>query len=65
MRVTTEQLNAAAKLLGTTDKNVVYSAIITTLVREGMDVQDAINALFGPEGWSTMSGAIYDALRAA
>lgn len=64
MQITTEQLNQAAELLGTTDRNTVLTAVIGTLVKNGVDVKVALNAVFGEGTFEKIAGQVYDALRA-
>jgi len=65
MQITTAQLNEVANLLGTTDKNVVFSAIIKTLVEAGLEVSVAFEMVFGEGTYNKMAGFIYDSLKAA
>lgn len=65
MKITTEQLNQVAELLGTTDKSVVISAVLKTLVKSGIDIQVAFDAVFGEGAYRKFAGEIYSALRAA
>jgi hypothetical protein len=64
MQITTAQLNQAAALLGTTDKNLVFAAIIKTLVDAGLSVKEAFEAIFGEGSYVTFTGQVYEALRA-
>lgn len=64
MKVTAAQLNQVAAMLKTTDKNVVFSAVIKTLVDAGLEVNEAFDAVFGEGAYTKFSGQIYDALRA-
>lgn len=63
-RITADQLNAAARLLGTNDRQVVIAAIMRTLVAEGVDVAVAFDALFGAGAFKKFAGEVYHALRA-
>jgi len=66
MKITTEQLNAVATLLNTTDKNLVISYVIGTLVNEGgMSVKEAYEAVWGEGSYDQMAGMVYDMLKAA
>lgn len=65
MQITAAQLNEVATLLGTTDKNVVISAVLKTLVQSGIDMQTAFDAVFGEGAYRKFAGEIYSALRAA
>lgn len=64
MQITTAQLNQAAALLGTTDKNLVFAAIIKTLVDAGLSVKEAFEAIFGEGSYDKFTGQVYEALRA-
>lgn len=64
MQITADQLNQAAALLGTTDKNVVISAVLKTLVRAGVEIDVAFDMLFGEGAYKRFAGHVYDALRA-
>lgn len=66
MQITTAQLNEVATLLNTTDKNVVFSAVIHTLVKAGgVAVDVAFEMVFGEGSYQRFAGQVYDALRAA
>lgn len=58
-------LNQVAELLGTTDKNVVISAVLKTLVSTGIAVDVAYDMVFGEGAYKRFAGEIYTALRAA
>lgn len=60
----TATLNQVATLLGTTDKNVVFSAILKTLVANGIAVNVAFDHVFGEGAYKTFAGEVYTALRA-
>lgn len=64
MNITAQQLNEVAALIGTTDKNVVFSVVLKTLVQSGVDMQVAFDALFGKGAYVKFAGEIYQALRA-
>ena len=64
MKISKEQLNQVAELLGTTDKNVVISAVIKTFVDAGMSVKDAFDSAFGEGSYNKMASEIYDSLNA-
>jgi hypothetical protein len=64
MQVTAAQLNKIATLLGTTDRNVVINAAIATLVKSGMDITDATDAVLGEGAYMRIAGEIYNKLRA-
>jgi len=63
--ITADQLNQVAELLGTTDKNAVFSAVLTTLVKSGVAINVAFDALFGDGAYRKFAGEVYAALRAA
>jgi hypothetical protein len=58
-------LNQVATLLNTTDKNVIISAVMKTLVASGMAVDAAFDFCFGEGAYSKFAGRVYKALRAA
>lgn len=62
-RITPDQLNAAARLLGTNDRQVVIAAVMRTLVSEGVDVAVAFDAVFGAGSFRKFAGEVYHALR--
>jgi hypothetical protein len=62
--ITTEQLNAVAAMIGTTDKNLVFTACINTLVETGMDAKLAMEFVLGKTNVDAMIGDLYDGLRA-
>ena len=64
MQITATQLNQVAELIGTTDKNVVFSAVIKTLVEAGVSLDAAFDMLFGEGSFKKSAGNDYDALRA-
>jgi hypothetical protein len=59
-----EQLNAVAALLNTTDKNLVFSVCIKTLVDAGVSVRDAIDAVLGVGTFEGIAGEVYGKLTA-
>lgn len=59
-----ETLNSVARLLGTTDKNVVISACIAGLVQEGADIREAVDFVLGEGAFRSIAGDVYHALRA-
>lgn len=65
MQITTAQLNEFANVLGTTDKNVVFSAVLKTLVQAGVEINVAFDMLFGEGAYKRFAGELYHALRAA
>jgi len=64
MQITTEQLNAVAALLNTTDKNLVFSVCIKTLVDAGVSVRDAVDAVLGTGRFDDIASDIYSKLTA-
>jgi len=65
MTFTAQQLNEVANLLGTTDKNVVFSAVLKTMLKSGIEVDVAFDMLFGEGAYKRFAGEVYHALRAA
>jgi hypothetical protein len=63
MQITTAQLNQVAALIGTTDKNVVFSAVLKTLTEAGVRIDTAFDMLFGDGSFKQFAGNVYDALR--
>lgn len=65
MQVTAQQLNAVASLLNTTDKNLVISMVIRSMVHDhGVSVKEAVDAVFGEGGYEKLSSEVYDMLKA-
>ena len=64
MTITATQLNQVAEILGTTDKNVVFSTVLKTLVDAGIAINVAFDHLFGEGAYIKFAGEIYDALKA-
>ena len=64
MQITTEQLNAVAALLDTTDKNLVFSVCIKTLIEAGMDVAAATDAVLGAGRFMEIANSVYEELTA-
>mgnify|MGYP003583449732 CR=1 FL=1 len=64
MQITAAQLNEVATLLGTTDRQVVISAVMKTLVQSGISADVAMDAVFGEGSYKRFAGQVYDALRA-
>jgi len=64
MQITTAQLNQVANLLGTKDKNVVFSAVIQFLVKSGLAIDEAFEMVFGEGSYERFAGQVYEALRA-
>lgn len=64
-QITTQQLNEVARLLGTDDKNLVVSAVIATLVSEGVPVDAAYDMVWGEGAYAKLAGEVYDALHAS
>lgn len=63
--ITADTLNQVAALLQTTDKNTVFTVVVGTLLKQGVDIKVAVELLFGEGSFEKMAGQIYDALRAA
>ena len=64
MQITTTQLNQVAELIGTTDKNMVFSAVLKTLIEGGISIDAAFDLLFGDGAFKQFAGKVYEALRA-
>ena len=64
MQITTAKLNHIAALLGTTNKDIVFSAVLKTLIEDGISVDAAVDAMFGDGSFKQFAGNVYDALRA-
>ena len=62
MQITTEKLNQAAKLIGTTDKKIVFSFCIKTLIDSGVEINEAIDSVLGSGMFKKLAGSIYDEL---
>lgn len=63
--MTATQLNQAAALLNTTDKNVVITACIKALITNGMEVSQAFDHVLGAGQFDEMTSKLYDELKAA
>ena len=63
MQVNAATLNKIAALLNTTDKNAVITVAIGTLVKAGVDVQVAMDAVLGEGAYLKMAGQVYHQLR--
>ena len=64
MTITTEQLNAVATLLNTTDKKLVLSVCIKTLVEAGASVREAVDAVLGAGRFDDIASEVYESLTA-
>ena len=64
MTITTEQLNAVATLLNTTDKKLVLSVCIKTLVEAGASVREAVDAVLGTGRFDDIASEVYESLTA-
>lgn len=62
--IDTVTLNQVAASLGTTDKNVVFSAILKTLVDAGISVDVAFDHVFGPGSYTELANTLYAKLTA-
>lgn len=60
----TAQFNQVAELIGTTDKNTVYSVILKTLIDAGIAAHVAFDHVFGEGAYKKFAGQVYEALRA-
>jgi len=60
MQITTAQLNQVAELIGATDKNMVFSAVLKTLVECGISTDAAFDCLFGDGAFKQFAGNVYD-----
>jgi hypothetical protein len=65
MQITTAQLNQVAALMNTTDKNAVITVAIGTLVKAGVDIKEAVDAVMGEGAYRKIAGMVYESLRAA
>ena len=63
MTITAEALNKIATALNTTDKNTVLTFAVGTLVKSGIDIKDAMDAVFGEGAYMKMAGQVYRQLR--
>jgi len=63
MTITANTLNKIADLLNTTDKNAVLTYAVGTLVKSGVDIKDAMDAVFGEGAYMKMAGQVYHQLR--
>ena len=61
--MTTAELNAAAAVLGTTDKNTVFAMCIKTMIDAGFDHKTAFDRVLGAGSYDKFAGNLYDALR--
>lgn len=61
--MTTAELNQAAALLGTADKNTVFAMCIKTLVEAGIPVRDAVNHVLGEGRYEEIADKLYDQFR--
>jgi hypothetical protein len=61
--MTTDELNAAAKIIGTTDKNTVFAMCVKTLIDAGFDHETAFDRVLGAGSYEKFAGNLYDALR--
>ena len=63
MQITNTQLNHVAALLNTTDKNTVLPVAVGTLVKAGVDIKEAMDAVFGEGAYMKLAGQVYHQLR--
>ncbi len=57
------RLREVAELIGASDKNMVFSAVLKTLVEGGISIDAAFDGLFGDGAFKQFAGNVYDALR--
>lgn len=60
VKITAAQLNAVAKMIGTTDKTVVIETTIAILIDAGMDAKAAYDAVIGEGAFSRLASELYD-----
>lgn len=60
-----EMLNQLAALLNTTDKNLVISVAIKSLIEQGLTISAAYDAVLGAGAYGKMGNQVYDELKAA
>lgn len=60
----TQALNQIAAILGTTDKNLVISVAIKTLVDAGMPIRQAYESILGEGSFEKMAFQMHAALTA-
>ena len=65
MQITTTQLNQVASLIGSTDKNTVLTVAIGVLVKSGVAIDVAMNAVLGEGAYEKLASDVYHTLRAA
>ena len=63
MKITTSQLNQIAALTGITDKNVIISIAIKTLIETGLPVRSEYDAVLGDGAFKKMANDIYDSMK--
>lgn len=63
MQITNTQLNQVAALLNTTDKTTVLTVAVGTLVKAGVDIKEAMDAVFGKGAYMKLAGQVYHQLR--
>ena len=54
-----DQLNAAAALIGTTDKNAVLNVCVAALVKSGMSVDVALDTVCGAGTYENFVSELY------
>lgn len=62
--MTAAELSQVAAILGTTDKNVVFSFCIKTLIDAGVPVRDAFDRVLGEGRWNEMANDLYERFNA-
>lgn len=65
MKITADQLNKVADLIGTTDRAAVFTAVLATLTGAGVAADAAFDAVFGEGAFARFAGDLFDAIRAA
>ena len=59
--IDTNSLNEAAAVIGTTDKNAVFSALIAAGVELGLTMQEAYDLVLGENAYSNLADMIHNA----
>lgn len=65
MKITADQLNQVARLIGSNDKQFVITVALKVLMTEaGMTSAQALDAVFGPGAYQQLAEEIHSAVRA-
>lgn len=64
MQITATQLNQVANLIGSTDKNTVLTVALGVLVKSGVAIDVAMNAVFGEGAYEKLAADVWAAARA-